>query len=126
MMNSCAATRSAISIRPLTPLQPCLGAKCEVPFTPADLEAGTLDPARCCTSDIALAEYKGKKDASVSSTTTVEEYLGDKSSWRHDEYLYGCPTLVSHAESIDLIDGSDHGFTPELKSYTQSNIAAQL
>lgn len=62
-------------------------------------------------------------DASVSSATTVEEYLGSTSPWRNDEYSYGCPTLVSHAESIVLIDGADPGFAPELKSYTQGNIA---
>ena len=37
---------------------PELAAKCTEPFTPADPAAGTRASAKCCTSDITLAEFK--------------------------------------------------------------------
>ena len=94
-----------------------LAEKCSEPFVPADPEAGTPASALCCTSDITLAEYKtlcGKMDASDPTATTVEEYLGGTARWRTDLYS-SCGTLLSHAESIDLIYDLGGKFTPELK-----------
>jgi glycerophosphoryl diester phosphodiesterase len=54
---------------------PELAAKCSEPFTPADPAAGAKASAKCCTSDITLAEYRtlqGKMDAAVTRATTVE------------------------------------------------------
>ncbi len=56
---------------------PELAAKCSQPFTPADLASGTPASARCCTSDITLAEFKtleGKMDGFNPRATTAEEY----------------------------------------------------
>ena len=98
--------------------KPELAAKCTEPFTPADPEAGTPASARCCTSDITLAEFKtlcGKMDANNPDATTVEEYLGGTANWRTDLYS-SCGTVLSHAESIELFKGFNAKFTPELKS----------
>lgn len=85
---------------------------------PADAAAGTEATAACCTSDITLAEFRtlcGKMDASDPAATTVEEYLGGTANFRTDLYS-SCGTLMTHAESIELIDGLGAKFTPELKS----------
>ena len=116
---------------------PELAAKCTEPFTPADPAAGTEASAKCCTSDITLAEYrtlKGKMDAANNNASTVEEYLDGTPNWRTDLYGYG--TLLSHAESVDLFSSLGAKFTPELKGpsvampyggdYSQKDYAQQL
>src|SRR5688572_13384421 len=117
---------------------PELAAKCSVPFSPADAVAGTPANAQCCTSDITLAEFKtlcGKMDAFDPSATTVEEYLGGTPTFRTDLYAT-CGTVLSHAESIELLSSLGTKFTPELKapsvsmpfqgSYTQEAYAQQM
>ena len=117
---------------------PELAAKCSEPFTPADPETGSPASARCCTSDITLAEFKtlcGKMDASNPNATTVEQYLGGTANFRTDLYAT-CGTLMTHAQSIDLINGLGRKFTPELKEasvempyqgdYTQEMYAQQM
>jgi glycerophosphoryl diester phosphodiesterase len=117
---------------------PELAAKCTQPFTPADPVAGTPASARCCTSDITLAEFQtlcGKMDASDPTATTVEDYLGGTADWRTDLYAT-CGTLMTHAESIELFTSLDVGMTPELKvpsvpmpfegDYTQEQYAQQM
>jgi glycerophosphoryl diester phosphodiesterase len=117
---------------------PELAAKCSVPFTPADPVAGTPANAQCCTSDITLAEFKtlcGKMDAFDPNATTVEQYLGGTPTFRTDLYAT-CGTLLSHAESIELLTSLGTKFTPELKapsvsmpfegSYTQEAYAQQM
>ena len=98
-----------------------LARTCSVPFTPATFDAdGTLEAeagARCCASDLTLAEFRtlvGKMDASDPEATSVEEYLDGTPSFRTDLYATG-GTLVTHAESIELIGGLGAKFTPELK-----------
>jgi glycerophosphoryl diester phosphodiesterase len=96
---------------------PELAAKCSEPFTPADPQAGTEASARCCTSDITLAEYRtlqGKMDAADTSATTVEAYLAGTADFRTD--LYSPATLMTHAESIELFKSLGARFTPELKA----------
>lgn len=121
-----------------------LAAKCTEPFAPADPLAGTPAGARCCTSDITLAEFKtlkGKMDASDRDATTVEEYLGGTADWRTDWYAgtdheNARGTLLSHRESIDLFKSLGVKMMPELKppsvempfqgSYTQQDYARQM
>lgn len=115
-----------------------LAEKCSEPFSPADPLTGDRASARCCTSDITLAEFKtlcGKMDASDPSATTVEQYLGGTANWRTDLYST-CATLLSHKESIELFKALDVKFTPELKepsvempfagTYTQEDYAQQM
>jgi len=117
---------------------PELAAKCTQPFSPADPTTGKAASANCCTSDITLAEFKtlcGKMDASNPRATTVAEYLAGTADWRTDLYS-ACGTLVTHKESIALIDDLGLKFTPELKSpgvkmpfqgdYTQEAYAQQM
>lgn len=96
---------------------PELAAKCSEPFQPANPITGEPASAKCCTSDITLAEFKtlcGKMDASDPSAQTVEQYLGGTADFRTDLYSQ-CATVLSHAESVELIDSLDAKFTPELK-----------
>ena len=122
---------------------PELAAKCSMPFTPAKLDEQTgevLEPAtaKCCTSDITLAEFKtlkGKMDGANASATTVEEYLQGTPGWRTDLYTQN-GTLMTHAESIELFKALGVKMTPELKSpsvempyegdYTQETYAQQM
>jgi glycerophosphoryl diester phosphodiesterase len=101
-----------------------LAATCSTPFTPAEFdETGNLvspATARCCASDLTLAEFEsleGKMDASDRRATTVEEFLGGTADFRTDLYATG-GTLLSHAESIKLLDALGAKFTPELKAVT--------
>lgn len=121
---------------------PELASKCSEPFTPAvfDKKGELLQPAsaKCCTSDITLAEFKtlcGKMDASNPNATTVEEYLGGTADYRTDLYAT-CGTVLTHKESIELFQDLGVKMTPELKSpsvempyegrYTQQEYAQQM
>lgn len=118
-----------------------LASKCAQPFKPAGTNpvTGEYEPAtaRCCTSDITLAEFKtlkGKMDAANSAATTVQEYLDGTTGWRTDLYATG-GTLLTHAESIDLIRKAGRKFIPELKTprvpmpfngFSQEDYAAKM
>jgi len=124
-------------------LETDLAGNCSEPFTAAVLDpvtGETLVPAsaKCCTSDITLAEFKtlrGKMDGANANATTVAEYLQGTPAWRTDGYT-GRGTLLSHAESIDLFKRLGVKFTPELKTpsvampfqgdYTQEQYAQQM
>ena len=115
-----------------------LAAKCSQPFVPADPLAGTPAQARCCTSDITLAEFKslrGKMDAANLMATTVEDYMKGTADWRTDLYA-SKGTLLTHKESIALFRKQGVKMTPELKEpsvpmpylgfYTQEQYAQQM
>jgi glycerophosphoryl diester phosphodiesterase len=117
---------------------PELAAKCSEPFTPADPKAGTDATAKCCTSDITFAEFKtlcGKMDGANPAAQTVEQYMAGTPTFRTDLYAT-CGTVLSHAESIALIQSLGAKFTPELKApgvsmpyeddYTQEKFAQQM
>jgi glycerophosphoryl diester phosphodiesterase len=117
---------------------PELATRCTEPFTPADPERHRPASARCCTSDITLAEFKtlcGKMDAYDPDATSVEDYMDGTPSWRTDLYA-SCGTLLSHGESIELFSQLGIGFAPELKEpevempfqgdYTREHYARQL
>lgn len=117
---------------------PDLAAKCSVPFSPVDPALGIEAEAKCCTSDITLAEYRrltGKMDAFDQNATTVEEYLGGTANWRTELYA-STGTLMTHKESIELFRDLGVKFTPELKApsvempfegdYSQAKYAQQL
>jgi glycerophosphoryl diester phosphodiesterase len=98
--------------------KPDLAAKCTTPFVAADPDTGGKASAKCCTSDITLAEFrtlKGKMDGVNVKATNIEEYLKGTASWRTDMYA-STGTLMTHSESIELIDTLGRKFTPELKS----------
>ncbi len=121
---------------------PELAVKCSEPFTPAEFdENGKLikeASAKCCTSDITLAEFKrlcAKMDAANPRATTLEDYMNATANWRTDLYA-ACGTVMSHKESIELFKELGVKMTPELKSpsvempyegeYSQQEYAQQL
>ncbi len=117
---------------------PDLAAKCTQPFTPADPATGKKATAKCCASDLTLAEFRrlrGKMDAADTNATTAEAYMNGTARWRTDLYATS-GTLMTHAESIALIKRLGAKFTPELKApevkmpfegdYTQERYAQQM
>lgn len=113
-----------------------LNAKCTTPFSPA--LNGTEATAKCCTSDITLAEFKslcGKMDGYNASATTPEDFLHGTPAWRTDLYAT-CGTVLSHKEFLELVDSHGRDFTTELKqprvpmpfdgNYTQELYAQQV
>lgn len=93
-----------------------LADKCSTPFSPSD--GNNPASAKCCTSDISLAEFKtlkGKMDGANTSATTVAEYLKGTADWRTDGYA-SRGTLMTHKESIELFKQLNVKMTPELKS----------
>jgi glycerophosphoryl diester phosphodiesterase len=98
--------------------KPELAAKCSQGFTPADPATGKRASAKCCTSDITLAEFRtlsGKMDAANVNATNVADYMRGTASWRTDLYA-ASGTLLTHAESIALIKRLGARFVPELKA----------
>ncbi len=117
-------------------LRPDLAAQCTEPFTPA--ANGSKAQARCCTSDITLNQYlslNGKMDGANTAATTAEEYVKGTASWRTDLYA-SKGTVMTHGQSIDLINRLGRKFTPELKkpqismpfdgSFSQEDYAQKL
>jgi glycerophosphoryl diester phosphodiesterase len=117
---------------------PALAAKCTQPFSPADLATGKMASAKCCTSDITLAEFKtltAKMDGANSDATNVADYQNGTPRWRTDLYA-NSGTLMTHAESIALFKSLGVKFTPELKApevkmpfagdYSQEAYSAQM
>jgi glycerophosphoryl diester phosphodiesterase len=115
-----------------------LAAKCSQPFSPADPATGKKASAKCCTSDITLAEFKtlsAKMDAFNPDAATAADYQNGTPRWRTDLYA-NSGTLMTHDESIALIKSLGAKFTPELKApevpmpfdgdYTQEQYATQM
>jgi glycerophosphoryl diester phosphodiesterase len=110
---------------------PSLAAKCSIPFTPGypanATHNATSARVSCCTSDLTLAEFKtlcGRMDSSKASATSAAAYMSmdNTATFRTDLYSDAwdgtvCPTLVTHKESIALINAAGRKFTPELKTY---------
>ncbi|EGD96311.1 glycerophosphoryl diester phosphodiesterase [Trichophyton tonsurans CBS 112818] len=116
---------------------PELAAKCSVPFRPA--AGGRPATAKCCTSDITLAEFKslcGKMDGFNPRATTAAEYMDGTPKFRTDLYASTCGQLYSHREYVRVVDMYGLKFTPELKApevpmpfmgkYSQEQYAQQL
>ena len=122
-------------------LETPLASKCSKGFTPAEFDKnGKLikeASAKCCTSDITVAEFKslkGKMDASNKKATTVTEFLDATPKWRTDLYT-ARGTLMTHKESIQLFKTLNVKMTPELKEasvnmpfngYSQEDYAQQM
>lgn len=120
--------------------KPDLAGKCTQPFVPADPVKGTPASAKCCTSDITLAEFQtlcGKMEGNDVNATTVAGFISGTPPFRTDLYST-CGTLMTHHEYIAIVEslGVHLEFTPELKtpevampfqgSYTQEQYAQQL
>jgi glycerophosphoryl diester phosphodiesterase len=117
---------------------PALASKCTQGFSPADPATGKKASAKCCTSDITLAEFRqltAKMDGFNPDATNLADYINGTPRWRTDLYA-NSGTLMTHDESIALIKSLGAKFTPELKSaevpmpfggdYTQEKYATQM
>ena len=96
-------------------LQTDLAASCRAPFTPASKDSPAS--AQCCTSDITLKEFKtlcARSDRRNLKAKSADEYLMPLDSPVVESPLK-CGTVVSHKESIVLINQLGRKFTPELK-----------
>ncbi|SEM80348.1 glycerophosphodiester phosphodiesterase family protein [Nitrosomonas marina] len=122
-------------------LETPLAEKCSESFQPAafDENGNLVTPAsaRCCTSDITLADFKtlkGKMDASNPRAASVADYMKGTADWRTDLYATR-GTLLTHKESIALFQKLGVKMTPELKSpsvpmpfdgFTQEDFAQKM
>ena len=116
-----------------------LAQQCSVaPEFDADGRLMNAADIQCCTSDITLAQFKtlqGKMDAGNPEAQSIEEYMAATADWRTDLYS-SKGTLLTHAESIELLNELGVDFTPELKSpsvempfegdYSQADYADQM
>jgi glycerophosphoryl diester phosphodiesterase len=87
-----------------------LAGRCRQPFSPADPAHGRPAAALCCSSDLSLAEFKqlrGRNDLVDPAAGTLQAYLAPGGTDRG--------TLLTHAESIRLIDSLGADMIPELK-----------
>ncbi|CZT10568.1 related to glycerophosphoryl diester phosphodiesterase family protein [Rhynchosporium graminicola] len=116
---------------------PDLAAKCTTPFKPYDPVTGAPAFVKCCTTDITLKEFKslcGKMDGFNPNGTSVASYMDGTPPYRTDLYST-CGTLLTHKESIKLIDSYGRDFTPECKTpgvkmpfngWTQEDFAQEI
>lgn len=107
---------------------PALAAKCTMPFIPADPATGRKASAKCCTSDITLAEFRtlsAKMDGFNPNATNVASYQDGTPRWRTDLYSQS-GTLMTHDESIALIRSLGAKFTPELKAPEVATVRRRL
>ncbi|GAA3931102.1 glycerophosphodiester phosphodiesterase family protein [Litoribacillus peritrichatus] len=100
-------------------LETPLAQQCTVP-PEFDAQGKLVNAAdiKCCTSNITVAEFKtleGKMDAANTNATSIAEYMNATPNWRTDVYA-ARGTLLTHAESIELLDALGVDFTPELKA----------
>ena len=118
-------------------LRPALAQKCQQNFQPADSSNNQPASAKCCTSDISLAEFKqlcAKMDGVNPQATMVEDYVAGTPAWRTELYSQ-CAQPMTHAESIALFQQHGVKMIPELKQpevtmpfngqYTQQQLAQQ-
>lgn len=87
-----------------------LAGRCRSPFSPADPARGTPASARCCTSDLSLAEFRqlrARHDRVDPAATTLAAWLAPGGDARG--------TLITHAESIALFRSLGVDMVPELK-----------
>jgi len=104
-------------------LQTPLAKKCSEPFEPAAYgvdvsEAGTPARAKCCTSDLNTNEFLSlcaRHDYIDPNAQDVDTYLANPPT-RVSVDPVACGTLVTHAQSIELIDSLGADFVPELKA----------
>ena len=117
---------------------PALAAKCSQGFTPYDAETRSPASARCCTSDLMLAEFKqlrGKMDGVDPQARTTDDFMRGTPAWRTELYI-ATGTLMTHREAIALFQQLGVAMTPELKTpavsmpfdgdYTQEAFAEQM
>jgi len=113
-----------------------LAQQCQVP--PDNTSDTPYANAKCCTSDITLAEFKtlrGKRDGGNKNAKDIDTYLAATPGWSsNSDANYG--ELLSHKDSIALFDSLGVSMIPELKApqvsmpfdgdYSQTEYASQM
>lgn len=96
-------------------IETTLNQKCTVPWNEEFPNPGAV---KCCTSDINLAEFKsltGKMDNQNPEAQNRRSFMDGSRDWRTD-IVAPTGTLLSHKESIELLDHLGVKFIPELKA----------
>lgn len=125
--------------------KPELAAKCTQPFSPAVPDQGIEASAKCCTSDITLAEFKtlcAEMEATTFNATAIKTgspyfgRIGLTPDWRTNAYAYECATPVSLKEHTALVKSLGLNHTAEAKTpevpmpfqgnYTQEDFIQQI
>ncbi|KAK6440469.1 hypothetical protein LTR95_003315 [Oleoguttula sp. CCFEE 5521] len=126
--------------------KPELAAKCSSPFVPADPKnSSSMATAKCCTSDITLAEFKSlcaeMEATSLTATSIVPGTpyfgrIGTTPDYRTNMFSYSCAETMSLKDQIALVDSYGLNFTAEAKTpqvampfqgdYTQEDFAQQI
>jgi glycerophosphoryl diester phosphodiesterase len=94
-----------------------LASTCRTPFSPAKPELGTQAAVQCCADDVTLVEFKslcGQMESKNPNAQTVEAYQNSAPAWRTST-SNACGTLLTHKDSLELIDALGADFIPELK-----------
>lgn len=123
--------------------RPELAAKCSEPFVPAN--ATSPASAKCCTSDITLAEFKSlcaEMEATTFNAKSINESspyfgrIGTTPDWRTNMFAYSCAETMSLKDQIALVESYGLNFTAEAKTpeipmpfhgnYTQQDFAQQI
>lgn len=101
---------------------------CRKPFTGAsENPVGRPASAECCVSDLTAVEFKnlcGRSPSVNRSAISVEQYLSSENGSLSIEDP-SCGTLLTHAESITLLDSLGVDFVPELKRTRVSSAVSQ-
>ncbi len=111
--------------------KPGLAEKCQTPFTPAqfDPQSGELiapATARCCSSDLTLAEFQqlsGRPDRVNPRAGNISEYLSDPTHAASSPYI-SQGELMTHQQSIELFAHLGVKMIPELKSADSQTVEA--
>jgi len=125
--------------------KPDLAAKCTEPFTPADPATGTPASAKCCTSDITLAEFESLcaemeattlNAVSINASSPYFGRIGTTPDWRTNMYSYSCADTMSLKSYIGQVEAYGLNFTAEAKTpeipmpfqgnYTQEDFVQQI
>lgn len=94
-----------------------LASTCRTPFTPADLDLEIQAQVQCCADDVTLLEFKslcGQMESKNPNAQTVHAYQNSVPAWRTSASK-ACGTLLTHQESLQLIEVLGADFIPELK-----------
>ncbi len=107
-------------------LSTSLASTCRTPFAPANAELGTKAAVQCCADDISVAEFKslcGRMESKNPTATSIHEYQNSVPAWRPAP-ADACGTLLTHQESIELINNLGANFIPELKPSAPPSLKA--
>ena len=103
-----------------------LAATCRTPFSAANAELGSKAQVECCADDLTLAQFKslcGRMESKNPNATSIHEYQNSVPSWRPSP-ANSCGTLLTHQESLELINSLGANFIPELKPSAPPSLQA--